>query len=63
MRVGGLALTTGDGIPRDPISGYAVRVYENTAVTRTVAFAGNHTHRTVTGLTQNRLGFIRGPDF
>jgi Fibronectin type III domain len=33
------------------ISGYAVRVYENGAVTRTVAFASNHTHRTVTGLT------------
>ena len=33
------------------ISGYAVRVYKNGAATRTVAYASNHTHQTVTGLT------------
>ena len=33
------------------ISGYAVRVYKDGAPTRTVAFASNHTHQTVTGLT------------
>jgi hypothetical protein len=35
---------------RTAISAYAVRVYKNGAAPRTVVFASNHTHQTVTGL-------------